>query len=145
MRAKRESWARRLRKAGFTLSGKNSGPLTGARIEEEELGPAAVMPRSPGGKVLSTKIRCSGGTGTIISPEVVSSPIVPFYSDYKKTVTAALSKVCHSERSEESALVRLGPELQILRFAQDDNDFHPRGWSAGPEFEIRKSWLNDQI
>jgi hypothetical protein len=34
----------------------------------------------------------------------------------------ALSKVCHSERSEESALVRPGPELQILRFAQDDSE-----------------------
>jgi hypothetical protein len=31
------------------------------------------------------------------------------------------SKVCHSERSEESALGRSGTELQILRFAQDDN------------------------
>jgi hypothetical protein len=62
------------------------------------------MPRSPGGKVLSTKIRCSGGTGAIINPERVSSPIVPFYSDHKKTITA-----------------------------------------AGPEFESRKSQLNDQI
>jgi hypothetical protein len=33
---------------------------------------------------------------------------------------SALSNVCHSVRSEESALVYLGPELQILRFAQDD-------------------------
>lgn len=47
------------------------------------------MPRSPGGKVLSTKIRCSGGTGAIINPERVSSPIVPFYSNHKKTVAAA--------------------------------------------------------
>jgi hypothetical protein len=30
---------------------------------------------------------------------------------------------CHSERSEESALVRLEPKLQILRFAQDDRAF----------------------
>ncbi len=30
-------------------------------------------------------------------------------------------KVCHSERSEESALGRLNPELQILRFAQDES------------------------
>ena len=44
----------------------------------------------------------------------------------------ALAKVRHSERSEESALVRLGPELQILRFAQDDSDFHLHGWAAGP-------------
>jgi len=39
---------------------------------------------------------------------------------------------CHSERSEESALVRLRPELQILRFAQDDTDFQLHGWAAGP-------------
>ena len=32
---------------------------------------------------------------------------------------------------EESALVRLGPELQILRFAQDDSDFRLRGCAAG--------------
>ena len=44
----------------------------------------------------------------------------------------AFSKVCHSERSEESALGRLNAELQILRFAQDDRDFHPHGWAAGP-------------
>ena len=31
----------------------------------------------------------------------------------------ALSKACHFERSEESALARVGPELHILRFAQD--------------------------
>ena len=39
---------------------------------------------------------------------------------------------CHSERSEESALVRLGLELQIPRSAQDDTDFHLLGWAAGP-------------
>jgi hypothetical protein len=39
-----------------------------------------------------------------------------------------LSKVGHSERSEESALVRSGMELQILRSAQDDSDFQLRGW-----------------
>jgi hypothetical protein len=39
---------------------------------------------------------------------------------------------CHSERSEESALVRLGPELQILRFAQDDSDSRLHEWAAGP-------------
>jgi hypothetical protein len=44
----------------------------------------------------------------------------------------ALSKVCHSERSEESAFVRLGSELQILRFAQDDSDFHLYRRAAGP-------------
>ena len=43
-----------------------------------------------------------------------------------------LSKVCHSERSEESALVRVGPELQILRVAQDDSHFHVVGCAAGP-------------
>ena len=42
------------------------------------------------------------------------------------------SKVCHSERSEESALVRFGPERQILRFAQDDSAFCPLRWGAGP-------------
>jgi hypothetical protein len=41
---------------------KDSGPLTGARSKEEELGPATVYARSPGGKALSTKILCSGGT-----------------------------------------------------------------------------------
>ena len=64
----------------------------------------------------------------------------------------ALSKVCHSERSEESALFPYGlelgilrevypgaKELQILRFAQnhkrralDDSDFHPPKWATGP-------------
>ena len=44
----------------------------------------------------------------------------------------ALSKVCQSERSEESVLVRLGLELQTLPFAQDDSDFHLHGWAAGP-------------
>jgi len=34
--------------------------------------------------------------------------------------------------SEESGLVRIGPELQILRSAQDDTGFHPRGLAAGP-------------
>jgi len=42
----------------------------------------------------------------------------------------ALAKVRHSERSEESALVRLGPELQILRSAQDDSDFHLHEWAC---------------
>jgi hypothetical protein len=39
----------------------------------------------------------------------------------------ALSKACHSERSEESASVRLGPALQILRSAQDDSHFRFHG------------------
>jgi len=35
-----------------------------------------------------------------------------------------LKKITNSQRKlrEESAFVRLGPELQILRFAQDDNE-----------------------
>ena len=44
----------------------------------------------------------------------------------------ALSKVCPSERSEESAWVRLGPELQILRFVQDDSHFDLHEWAAAP-------------
>ena len=75
----------------------------------------------------------------MINPERGSSPIVSFYSDHKKTVAAALSKVCHSDRSEESALIRLGPEPQILRFTQDDNELHLHGRKARPEFETRKS------
>jgi len=47
-----------------------------------------------------------------------------------------LPRVCHSdpERSEgdESASARRGPELQILRFAQDDSDFHLEGWVEDP-------------
>jgi hypothetical protein len=39
-----------------------------------------------------------------------------------QTLRFALSKVCHSERSEESAVVRLGSELQTLRFAQGDGE-----------------------
>ena len=50
-------------------------------------------------------------------------------SAHSEILRFTLSKVCHSERSEESALVRLGPELQILRFAQDDSDFHLHGWA----------------
>jgi len=42
---------------------------------------------------------------------------------------STLPKACHSERSEESALVRFGPDLQILRCAQDESDFHPLGWA----------------
>jgi len=52
--------------------------------------------------------------------------------DQSEIPRAAPFKVCHSERSEESALVRPGPELQILRFAQDDRDFDLHGWAAGP-------------
>jgi len=52
--------------------------------------------------------------------------------DQSEIPRAVPFKVCHSERSEESALVRPGPELQILRFAQDDRDFDLHGWAAGP-------------
>ena len=38
---------------------------------------------------------------------------------------APIPTACHPERSEGSAVVRLGPELQILRCAQDDRW---RGW-----------------
>jgi hypothetical protein len=44
------------------IAQKISGPSRGARSEEEEVGPATVRSRGPGGKALSTKIRCSGGT-----------------------------------------------------------------------------------
>jgi len=40
--------------------------------------------------------------------------------------------VRYSHGSEESALVRLRPELQILRFAQDDSHYRLHGRSAGP-------------
>ena len=53
-------------------------------------------------------------------------------SNQSETARSALSKVCHSERSEESALPRVETELQILRFAQDDTDFHLHEWAAGP-------------
>jgi hypothetical protein len=46
----------------------------------------------------------------------------------------------HSERSEESALICLGPELQILRFAQDDSDFDLHEWAVGictPSAKVR--------
>ena len=42
--------------------------------------------------------------------------------DQSEIPRAVPFKVCHSERSEESALVRPGPELQLLRFAQDDSE-----------------------
>ena len=43
---------------------------------------------------------------------------------------SALLKDRHSERSEESAWVRAGLELQILRCAQDDSHFISKG---GPQ------------
>jgi len=66
------------------VPGRGPGPLGGARSEEEELGPAAVKPRSPGGKVLSTKIRYSGGTQLILALEGLSSPIVSLYRYHQK-------------------------------------------------------------
>jgi len=47
------------------------------------------------------------------------------------TLRCALSNVCHSERSEESALVRLGPELQILR------EVYPEGANCRPFGSLR--------
>ena len=56
--------------------------------------------------------------------------------DRRKIPRFALPKVSHSERSEESALGRLGPELQILRFAQDDSHFEPHPWAGSPLIRV---------
>jgi RNA polymerase sigma factor (sigma-70 family) len=76
------------------------------------------MPRSPGGKVLSTKIRCSGGTVAIINPEGASSPIVPFYSDYKKTVAGAGPEFCQPSGGELTSWSsgRYSPVIPVFRF-----------------------------
>jgi hypothetical protein len=63
---------------------KDSGPLAGARGEEEEIGPATVKSRSPGGKVLLTKIRRSGGTHLLITLESLTSPIDSLYGYHQK-------------------------------------------------------------
>ena len=44
-----------------------------------------------------------------------------------------LPKVCRSEGSEQSAVVPRGLELRILRFAEDDSDFHRDGGPHAPE------------
>jgi hypothetical protein len=74
---------------------KDSGPLTGARSEEEEVGPAPVKSRSPGGKVLLTKIRRCSGTHLLFTLEGLSSPIDSLYGYHQK-------KHCEASRKDRT-------------------------------------------
>jgi hypothetical protein len=74
---------------------KDSGPLTGARSEEEEVGPAPVKSRRPGGKVLLTKIRRCSGTQLLFTLEGLSSPIDSLYGYHQKNVARAARQIGH--------------------------------------------------
>jgi hypothetical protein len=74
---------------------KDSGPLTGARIEEEEVGPATVKSRRPGGKVLLTKIQRCSGTQVLFTLDGLSSPIDSLYGYHQKNVARAARQIGH--------------------------------------------------
>ena len=87
---------------------KNSGPLTGARSEEEEIGPALVRSRHPGGKALSTKIRCSGGTQ------------LPFNAGVLEVVQSNLFMVIIKESKSSGANKQLKTEELLGRVADGE-------------------------
>jgi len=84
------------------------------------------------GRTACRESLCANLIQSVIPSEARNLALGVFRAARDSSSPAVPLKVCQSERSEESALVRLVTELQILRFVQGDNDFHLSGWAEGP-------------